>query len=285
MKKILFALLLGSAQAQAVDCPALALQAQSSQDPNILKALSAEALACPADLLQALRRKTGQVLWNAALQQDPPNEAALREVLHYTNLWQARELLADAALSKKDYPAAWKEAQSALDGLSEDLNNPEREAVALRLVGLIDRAASLSESYVANTRGLRGEPMGVIGALTRGQIVKKAALPVQFEFGKTTFTAKGQAAVQDWAGQLKGLSGLRLRLVGHTDAVGSGSANQKLSLARAEAVKAFFLKEGVTLTLTTEGKGETDPPQIEDRASLDAATWEALCRRVVMVRE
>lgn len=48
--------------------------------------------------------------------------------------------------------------------------------------------------------------------------------------------------------------------VGHTDSVGSDAYNQKLSVRRAEAVKAYLVNKGVDKArVYTEGKGESQP--------------------------
>ena len=47
---------------------------------------------------------------------------------------------------------------------------------------------------------------------------------------------------------------------GHTDSVGSDAYNQKLSVRRAEAVKAYLVGKGVDAKrVYTEGKGEKQP--------------------------
>ena len=48
--------------------------------------------------------------------------------------------------------------------------------------------------------------------------------------------------------------------VGHTDAVGNDAMNQKLSIARAEAVKNFLASKGIEKNrVYTEGKGSKQP--------------------------
>jgi OOP family OmpA-OmpF porin len=48
--------------------------------------------------------------------------------------------------------------------------------------------------------------------------------------------------------------------VGHTDSVGSEAYNQKLSLRRAEAVKAYLVSKGIEANrVYTEGKGTKQP--------------------------
>jgi OOP family OmpA-OmpF porin len=48
--------------------------------------------------------------------------------------------------------------------------------------------------------------------------------------------------------------------VGHTDSVGSDAYNQKLSVKRADAVKAYLVSKGIEKNrVYTEGKGEKQP--------------------------
>jgi OOP family OmpA-OmpF porin len=48
--------------------------------------------------------------------------------------------------------------------------------------------------------------------------------------------------------------------VGHTDSIGSDAYNQKLSVKRADAVKAYLVSKGVEANrVYTEGKGKTQP--------------------------
>jgi hypothetical protein len=52
----------------------------------------------------------------------------------------------------------------------------------------------------------------------------------------------------------------RVKVTGHTDSVGSAAYNEKLALARAEAVKTFLLKYGAAAAqISTAGDGKRDP--------------------------
>lgn len=49
-------------------------------------------------------------------------------------------------------------------------------------------------------------------------------------------------------------------VTGHTDRLGSAAGNQRLSLARAEAVKAYLVRQGVAASrITTRGAGSSQP--------------------------
>ncbi len=81
-----------------------------------------------------------------------------------------------------------------------------------------------------------------------------------FDFDQSTLKPQGKAALDQLLGQLTGMDLEVIVTVGHTDAVGSDAYNQKLSLRRAEAVKAYLVTQGVeTSRVYTEGKGETQP--------------------------
>ena len=81
-----------------------------------------------------------------------------------------------------------------------------------------------------------------------------------FDFDKSVLKPEGKAKLDDLSGKLKGISLEVIIAVGHTDSVGTDTYNQKLSVARSEAVKAYLVSKGVEKNrIYTEGKGETSP--------------------------
>ena len=60
---------------------------------------------------------------------------------------------------------------------------------------------------------------------------------------------------------------MTITIVGHTDAQGSPAANDRLSLQRAEAIKAVFVERGIAAErLTTHGAGSSEPIATNDTA-------------------
>ena len=81
-----------------------------------------------------------------------------------------------------------------------------------------------------------------------------------FQSGKAVLKPEGKAKLDDLVSKVKGINLEVIIAVGHTDSVGSDASNQKLSVRRAEAVKAYLVSKGIEQNrVYTEGKGEKQP--------------------------
>ncbi len=81
-----------------------------------------------------------------------------------------------------------------------------------------------------------------------------------FDFNKSVLKPEAKAKLDDLTGKLKGISLEVIIAVGHTDAIGGEAYNQKLSVRRAEAVKAYLVSKGIEPNrVYTEGKGKKQP--------------------------
>jgi OmpA-OmpF porin, OOP family len=81
-----------------------------------------------------------------------------------------------------------------------------------------------------------------------------------FDFDKSVIKPEGKAKLDDLVGKVKAINLEVIIAVGHTDSVGSDAYNQKLSLRRSQAVKAYLVSKGIDKTrIYTEGKGEKQP--------------------------
>lgn len=81
-----------------------------------------------------------------------------------------------------------------------------------------------------------------------------------FDFDKAVLKPEGKAKLDEIASKTQGTDLEVIIAVGHTDSIGTEAYNQKLSIRRAEAVKAYLVSKGITADrVYTEGKGESQP--------------------------
>ena len=86
------------------------------------------------------------------------------------------------------------------------------------------------------------------------------AADVFFDFDKSVLKPEGKAKLDELAAKLKGTALEVIIAIGHTDSIGSDAYNLKLSVRRAEAVKAYLVSKGIEPNrIYTEGKGKRQP--------------------------
>jgi OOP family OmpA-OmpF porin len=110
-----------------------------------------------------------------------------------------------------------------------------------------------------------GAPAAVVAPKPAAPVVAAAskvtyAADAFFDFDKAVVKPAGKAKLDDLVGKIKGINLEVIIAVGHTDSIGSDAYNQKLSVRRAEAVKAYLVSKGIEKNrVYTEGKGEKQP--------------------------
>ncbi len=86
------------------------------------------------------------------------------------------------------------------------------------------------------------------------------AADVFFDFDKAVLKPVGKEKLDELVGKLKAVNLEVIIAIGHTDNIGTKEYNQKLSVRRAEAVKAYLVSKGIEPNrIYTEGKGLTQP--------------------------
>ncbi|MEZ4916092.1 MAG: OmpA family protein [Chitinophagales bacterium] len=91
---------------------------------------------------------------------------------------------------------------------------------------------------------------------------------LEFETGKSIIKKSSYSSLDNLTQILKDHPDYRLLVEGHTDSVGSAESNMTLSQARANAVKDFLMKKGVSGDkIITKGFGETKPVASNDTAA------------------
>ena len=106
-------------------------------------------------------------------------------------------------------------------------------------------------------------------ALPTGSAQAQAAAPTEqislrsvanFGFDQTTLQPRDQASMLAEVGKMKDVSWQTVRAVGYTDSVGAADYNERLSVRRAEAVKAYLVSKGLMPEMIrAEGRAEAAP--------------------------
>jgi OOP family OmpA-OmpF porin len=86
------------------------------------------------------------------------------------------------------------------------------------------------------------------------------ASTVNFDFDRYVIRPDARSKLDDLVGKLRNVNLEVVIAVGHADRLGSDAYNMKLSVRRADSVKAYLVSKGVAASrIYTEGKGERQP--------------------------
>ena len=166
--------------------------------------------------------------------------------------------------------------------LAEQRANAREQAIrdSLRLVTRQDsiRAAALRDSLrltqnrarIASIRDSL-ERMALRDSLRLMMATRQTRLTlrgVNFELGKAVLLPISRDILTEVARSLVANPQVQVEVAGHTDSTGSRAVNERLSLARAEAVKAFLIENGVAAErMAVQGYASTQPVATNRTAS------------------
>ena len=95
---------------------------------------------------------------------------------------------------------------------------------------------------------------------TPTEITIDLAADVLFEFDKADVLPAAEATLQKAAGFVREHAKGAVRIEGHTDSKGDDAYNLRLSRKRAESIRDWFIRNGITnVQFAVEGRGETEP--------------------------
>ena len=88
---------------------------------------------------------------------------------------------------------------------------------------------------------------------------------ILFDFNKSTLSEAAKKSLKEFATKMADMPETDITIWGHTDNVGTSEANEKVSLARANAVKDFLSAQGIAADrMASEGKSFNMPVATND---------------------
>jgi OOP family OmpA-OmpF porin len=114
--------------------------------------------------------------------------------------------------------------------------------------------------YISNLRVAAGAPDTRNKLITEGKFVTRG---ITFDVNSDKIKPESYGVIKEIATVLQENSGIRVKIVGHTDSDGDDKSNLTLSQKRAASVKNFLTSEFKidAERLETEGKGESEPSE------------------------
>ncbi len=145
----------------------------------------------------------------------------------------------------------------------------DAEALRVRMLAEAEarRIKDSTEAAARRLAELNARPVvDTVIILERGKTVILKG--VNFEFNKATLTKDSERILRRALTALRASPDLNVLIVGHTDKVGSAAYNKRLSLRRAQTVKSWMMKMGVSKKrMSVSGKGFEEP--IGDNATVE----------------
>ena len=166
-------------------------------------------------------------------------QAAKKALAGQASDLEAQLVAVTATLQATEKKLAGTESELAQARVTNAKLTKKQEAITERLTNALGKMAS--------------------GAKTdRGYVVSLSG--VAFATGESALNTEGKYVLAKLSGVMLAFDDVNLSIEGHTDSTGGDEANRKLSLARADSVRAFLAEMGVPASImTTQGFGPEKP--------------------------
>jgi len=249
--------------------------------PALADRISKEA-SCDGTYVESARRSIALAFLSVGQKEDgsfaPEFVTGAAAIAHP---WQVSMALGDLKYDAKDYKSAAEAYEAAINEIRNVKIVPKAppRQVEEYLAKRAYQAKSLAPTYVASL-GFRGEAAGVMVPTFRNFTAVSVPVPIRFATDEAVLTEDGEKAVDDLYNFLKGQTPKAVVLIGHTDERGSDSYNNKLSLARAQAVASVLRQKGIDYAIETQGHGKREPFEADDRSKYSEDDLYSFDRRV-----
>jgi OOP family OmpA-OmpF porin len=206
-----------------------------------------------------LKKLTGALLFGAsvasAFAQTFPNIQGNRPYSAY--LEDARGIIVRSSFGLCWRTGFWT-AADAVEGCDGVLAPPVAKVIAPPFVAKPD-PTPVSAAVIAAAPAPVAAPTPAETATPIAEKINFAG-DALFDSGKSELRPAGKAKLDELASKLRNIRVESILATGHTDSRGASASNLKLSMQRAESVKAYLASKGIDpKRIHTAGKGETQP--------------------------
>ena len=246
--------------------------------PRHLPAPSASASLSPATFHASLEQ--GTLTLRGSLPSETSKAAILQRALELYGATPGN-VVDELAVDPRMGPVAWADNVSQvlpvlghmtehgsiiIDGhsivLSGQVDSDRAKATVLREIAPLTRTGLELEDHIL-TAQLPSSSLSLQKKLN--EILSHAS--IEFESNTTTIPSPGRTTLDQLIALLRRAPHTAIEIGGHTDKYGAPDYNLQLSLRRAEAVRDYFINQGLTNQFTAVGYGATRPlPAAEAQA-------------------
>lgn len=219
---------------------------------------------------------------------NPKGRSTLEIMRNYKEALAAQGFAADFECSKRDVCRSqhWAGVNGTNVGIGSDVRYVTGKMPTQAGTAYVSVAVNPGLTYVdiVETAEMQSGLVAIDANALADEIEKSGRVALQgiyFDTGLATLKPESFDAIAEVANLMKMRPGWTIEVVGHTDSVGDDASNQRLSDARAAAVRsALVSRYGVDgARLTSRGAGESEP--VADNAT---EAGRALNRRVELVK-
>ncbi len=223
--------------------------------------------------------------------ENPGGRSTFEIIRNYRDALEKRGLRADYECSRREQCGnTAKPSWQSLNGINLGVAGDVRYLTGVLRDGGGDAYVAIAVNpnvtyvHVLEAARMDRDMVSVDAAAMAAGLDKDGRITLQgiyFDTGAATLTPASNPALDQVAQLMREQPDLRLLVAGHTDATGGAENNQRLSQARAEAVRNALLSRGVpAVRLAAQGMGSSVP--VADEGTEQGR---ALNRRVELVRQ
>jgi len=117
-----------------------------------------------------------------------------------------------------------------------------------------------AQNVISEPKQYADEPVATPPAVAKAPMRVSFEAEPLFSFDKATIRSDQRSKLDEFVAGLKGTQYDSIEVIGYADRIGSDKYNLNLSQRRANAVKAYLVRQGVPARkIKAEGRGESDP--------------------------